>query len=268
MRQKRLIIFLFIIACSSCKKNEIDVTLTPHEEQRIVGEGMISQHHDHQQFLFSLSNALGNDKQTVTNDPELLVKTPEGIIHFISDADGWYHSEIPFQGVPGEKYTIQFTYKGEIHEAVTTMPYAAGVNAVLLPDTTEVTFPFSTGELILELSSDTLQWVHIDLFHKSEEWAEVPIPVYQKYLLTKDTTQTIVLNLDFTLPILNQGDSLLIVSKSLSTDVSDYLDQLQSYVTNEVVNSQYHNPPYFYTNGAYGLGYGAYVDSLYHVVGE
>ena len=268
MRQKLLIIFVFVVAISSCKKNEIDVTLTPHEEQRIVGEGLISQHYDHQRFLFSLSNALGNEKQSFTNDPVLLMKTPEGIIHFISDTDGWYHSEIPFQGVPGEKYSIQFTHKGEIHEAKTTMPYPAGVNAVLLPDTTLATFPYSTGSLTLELTSDTAQYVHFDLFHKHDTWTEIPIPVYQKHLLKQDSAQTVFLTIDNGFPLLHQGDSLLIISKTLSKDVSDYLDDLQLYVTNDVVNSQYHNPPYFYTNGAYGLGYGSHVDSLYHVVGE
>lgn len=257
------------LAFLGCKKNEINVNLTPHEEQRIVGEGVITQHFDQQQFLFSLSNALGNEEQSLTNDPVLLMKTPEGVIQFISGSDGWYFSEVPFQGVPGSKYTIQFTYKGEIHEAVTTMPYPAEVKSLQLPDTNELPPPYSINELTLILASDTVQYVHIDLFHKSDEWQEIPIPVYQKHQLNKDTNQALQLLLEgVNIPILNKGDSLLIVSKTLSADVSVYLDQLQSYVTNDVVNSQYYNPPYYYSNGAYGLGYGSFVDSLYHIVGN
>ena len=103
----------------------------------------------------------------------------------------------------------------------------------------------------------------------TQEWQEITLPVYQQFSLYPDTSQIITVPFDnATSPALHIGDTLVVVSKTLSNDVSDYLQGLQSYVTSEVLNSQYYNPPFYYSNGAYGLGYGTFIDTIYHVVGQ
>jgi hypothetical protein len=269
MRFTAYILMLLTIAVYGCKKDILDLDLTDHQQERIIGEGMITQHFKKQRFFFSLSSNLGDVNQTVTNEANLLIKTPAGIMYYTPIGGGWYESEIEFQGQAGFNYTIQFTYEGEFHEVVTEMPEEADIKSLILPDTGSFSYPHFANSITIEMSSEANQMVHFDIYHVNQEWQEITLPVYQQFSLYPDTSQIITVPFDnATSPAIHIGDTLVVVSKTLSNDVSDYLQGLQSYVTSEVLNSQYYNPPFYYSNGAYGLGYGTFIDTIYHVVGQ
>ena len=124
MKWKRQIGFfgLVVLVLFACKKKPLNVNLTPHTEQKIIGEGYFTDSLMRHQFLFTLSNNLGKENIIYVDEVNLLVKTPGMNVAFSRIDSGLFEANVPFRGEYGEDYTIQFSYKGDVHEVETKMP--------------------------------------------------------------------------------------------------------------------------------------------------
>ena len=107
MRFTAYILMLLTIAVYGCKKDILDLDLTDHQQERIIGEGMITQHFKKQRFFFSLSSNLGDVNQTVTNEANLLIKTPAEVTSILNN--------IPFENIDYSK--LYFTLLNEIPQS-------------------------------------------------------------------------------------------------------------------------------------------------------
>lgn len=260
------LVCLFTIACN--KKN-LNIQLTAHTEQKIVGEGFFTDSLMKHQFVFTVSNNIGSTNLNYANEVGLLIKTPEGIRHFSRIGEGLFESDEAFKGNYGANYTIQISYKGDVHEVETIMPSPITINTVnyqVLDSLNE------QGEISMNISSPVEQYMQFKLYTGyinadtyDTLWFETHLPVYR--IAKINAGDSLIMRLpieEFDAFSLN-GESLIKIRLSLiSKDVGEYLVSLKNYVQNELINNQSYNAPFYYTNEAYGLGYGTILDSLMH----
>ncbi|NOQ70583.1 MAG: hypothetical protein GQ574_01190 [Crocinitomix sp.] len=271
-KTNKIYIAFVVIIAFACTKNFIGIDLTSHTEQKIVGEGYFTDSLMKHQFLFTVSNNLGSTELNYAQEVGLLVKTPEGIRSFSQIGDGLFESDEEFKGTYGANYTIQFSYKGDVHEVETIMPSPISINEVDYQVFDSLNGYGGQGEISMNISSPIDQYMQFKLFRGSIEassgdtlWNEIILPVYRIAKINAGD------NLDMRLPI-EDYDSFYLTSSSLikiktsiiSTDVGEYLLKLKNYVQNELINNQSYNAPFYYSNEAYGLGYGTILDSLIH----
>lgn len=269
---KRLVIAFSIIlalAANSCEKSILDVNLTEHTERRIVGEGKFTDSLKKHQFQFTLSNNLGSTEQTYTSEVSMLIKTPEGPITFNRVGHGLFESEEPFKGEYGANYTIQFSYKGNVHEVVTVMPQPINVRSYNFYESDSVIFS-ANGRISMVVDSPVNQYLKFDIYRadtlslaSDTIWNKMQLPVYRIARVFAGDSTIVSLPFepkDFFYVV--KGDLIKLKTHTISEDVGLYLNKLRNYVTSELVNSQFYNPPYYYSNEAYGLGYGTITDSI------
>lgn len=269
MQKALWIISLFTLFFFSCKKDTLEVDLTNHENRHIVGEGYFTDSLMKHQFRFSLSTNLGDTDTAFVNEVSMLVKTPTEIIDYVNIGDGLFEAETAFKGEYGEDYTIQFSYNGTIHQIETEMPEPIEVLDYEFVDFDSVSFiPPNSGPITIKLNSDRTQFLKFDLFRGHTDfagdtiWTKSPIPVYRVVNLSIGDSLNVIIPDDER--FIAQGDLAMLKTYIISKDVGDYLVRMRSYITSELVNSQFYNPPYYYSNSAYGLGYGTIVDSVVH----
>lgn len=260
----------FALLFISCKKEPIALSLTPHTEQKIIGEGFFTDSLQKARFTFTLSNDLGSTDIIYADEVTLLVKTPDGPVSFSRIEKGVYESDVPFKGIYGANYTIQFSYRGDVHQIVTAMPEPIVINAVyfskLNADSTEI----GLGRVDLNISSSVDQYMKFELsiadrlqLPEDTVWNVTSMPVYRIVKLPAGDSVNISLPIKVTDEFYIENKELVkLKTYIISQDVGEYLIKLRDYVTSELVNSQSYNPPYYYSNSAYGLGYGMIVDSL------
>ena len=259
-----LILFSF-----SCKKKNIPVKLSPHTEQKIVAEGFITDSIQKQQFKFTLSNNIESDTILSANEVSLIVKTPDGVRSFSKIQDGVFESDEAFKGIYGEEYTIQFSYLGNVHDIKTKMPHPVKFNSFSFYQFSEDMDIFDKKKFLMNISSDVHQYVRYEIFSAtlSEEdtdttWVKHVQPIYQFLEITaEDSVEIKAPDLPF---FPTKGLLVKIKTYLLSPQVAGYLSKLEKYLTNELSNKQFYNPPYYYSNHAYGLGYCTIVDSIIH----
>ncbi|MFT5819945.1 MAG: hypothetical protein ACI8ZM_001170 [Crocinitomix sp.] len=271
MRFKLYIIFVFLVAFS-CTKQYTNIQLTTHTEQKIVGEGYFTDSLMKHQFLFTVSNNLGSTELNYPNEVGLLIKTPEGIRHFSRIGDGLFESDEAFKGNYGDNYTVQISYKGDVHEVETMMPSPVAINKVNYQVFDSLVDYDEKGEISMNISSAVEQYMQFKLytgftndFNSDTTWNETPLPVYRIAKINAgDSLNTRLPIEDYDSFYLNETSLIKIKMSIISNDVGEYLLRLKNYVQNELANNQSYNAPFYYTNEAYGLGYGAIIDSITH----
>lgn len=258
--------FLFI----RCKKDVIALSLTPHTEQKIIGEGFFTDSLQKSRFTFTLSTNIGDTNAVYANDVGLLIKTPDGPVSFSKISEGIYESDVPFKGVYGANYTIQISYRGDVHQIVTTMPSPVVINEVSVsPQSGDTSFT-NLGTIDLKISSPVNQFLRFELatadrlkLPEDTVWNVIKMPVYRIAALSAGDSLNISLPINFNDQFyIKKGDLIRLKTYIISQDVGQYLIELRDYVTSDLANSQSYNPPYYYSNSAYGLGYGVIIDSL------
>lgn len=274
MKGRNYIVFLGIavLVLFGCNKKPLNVNLTPHTEQKIVGEGFFTDSMMNHQFLFTLSNNLGKDNVIYADEVNLLVKTSGAIISFTRIDSGLFEADVPFKGEYGQDYTIQFSYKGTVHEVETKMPEPIVFNEYYFPEMDTFNNSIFVENMSFNVSSDIEQYVKFDISTadpsqvslEDTTWTEIQLPVYRVVKVPAGDSSVITLSLNnherFNI---NDNDLIRLETSIISEDVGEYLLRLQNYVTSELINSQFYNPPYYYSNEAYGLGYGTIVDSVF-----
>lgn len=270
IRSLTISLSLFALLFVSCKKEPIALSLTPHTEQKIIGEGFFTDSLQKVRFTFTLSNNLGSTDVIFADEVNLLVKTPDGPISFSKIEQGIYESDVPFKGIYGANYTIQFSYRGDVHQIVTAMPEPIVINDIYFGSRNSDSLLVGLGTVDLNVDSPVNQYLKFELsiaerFQLPEDtvWNVANMPVYRIVEIPAGDSVNVSLPISFTDQFyVENGDLIQLKTYIISQDVGEYLIKLRDYVTSELVNSQSYNPPYYYSNSAYGLGYGMIVDSL------
>jgi hypothetical protein len=265
-------IAVLILFAFACKKENLNIELTSHTEQKIVGEGYFTDSLKKHQFQFTVSNNLGSTNLNYPNEVSLLIKTPEGVRNFSRIGDGLFESDEAFKGEYGANYTIQFSYKGDVHEVETPMPSPIIIDTVNYQVFDSLNGYSGQGEISMNVDSDVEQYMqfklfkaNIDPFTDDTTWFETPLPVYRIAKINAGENVTVTLPIEnYDSFYLTAGDYIRIETSIISKDVGEYLLRLKNYVQNELINNQSYNAPFYYTNEAYGLGYGTILDSLFH----
>ena len=257
-----------LILLNSCVKS-IPVDLTDHDEKRLVAEGKITDQNELQEFKITWTANLGTEIPETVNDVQLVVNTPSGDVYYSAVGNGKYISDTPFAGIPGESYTISLTRDGTTHSVTTVMPGAVEIDSFKLATTIGIPMSFQPG-VSLTLTSDQSQYFRYDLYklHKpslpDSLWTNVEIPVYEVFALYPGQQSLVLDQIGTDLYQFDTTDVAKIFVYSISQDVYSYLNKLRTLMTAEPKGGKFENPPYYYSNEAYGLGYGTIVDSAYY----
>ena len=265
--------FLFILALvmlAGCTKS-IPVKLTDYNERKLVVEGKITDVNTIQEFKITWTANLGAATIENADDAKLSVGTPAGPVDFIHTGKGVYQSAVPFAGIPGEMYTISFSREEITHSVHTRMPGNVSIDSFKMASTYGLPYDRSPS-IFLTLSSDQEQYFRYDLFRLKKEdfpdsvWTNIEIPVYEAFKVNPGQQQVTMKPIYTNLYLFDSTDVVKIFVYSLSEDVYLYLDKLRKFMTAEPKGGKYENPPYYYSNEAYGLGYGTSVDSAYFLL--
>ena len=265
--------FLVLLSFTQCQKEPEDVILSPHTEEKIVGEGYFTEEFKKHRFKFTKSQGIDFSGKIQEENVSLLIKTPTGPITYSSIGNGVFESDEAFQGIYGEKYTVQFSYLGTVHEAETIMPDSVEVtditfnsffeeDSLFIPDSSNIDVTVSitkstpsTAYLGYEILNGTINTASDTI------WEKYITPIFRIEALTQGFN-SITLPIPATAEIfVKEGKLIKVRTLVYSADVGDYLLRMKNYVESELINSQFYNPPYYYSNGAYGLGYGVLIDS-------
>jgi len=266
------ILLLVTAILTGCTKQTLNLQLTQHTEQKIVGEGFFTDSLKKHIFSFTRTNNLGKENVIYADNVDLSIETPDGTIAFKKIGPGQYEAEEAFRGEYGANYTINFTYEGVVHSAETTMPHPIDTNAFFFENLDESGGLSILGSIAMNVNSPVDQYIKYELFKADIDflpedtvWLDTPLPVYRLTRINAGDNIYVNFNIDRNDSFyVRAGDLIKVKVYTISDDIATYLIKLESYLTNELANSQFYNPPYFYTNNAYGLGYGTVVDSVIH----
>lgn len=264
--KKVLVGFLICVLFSTCEKS-VPVNLTDYDKPTLVAEGRISNTMEIQKFQITSTANLGSTNAAPVNDVLLTVKTPDGTVQFISQGQGIYESEIPFAGIAGEWYTIDLLYNGITHSVTTQMAAEIDVTYCSL-STANGIYTLGLPAILLELTSAQKQHFRYDIFKLDKyspdsNWINLGIPVYETHVAESGSYLYSINQVNSSSYYLDSTDVARIIVYSLSEDVALYLSKLKSFMNYEPKGGRYENPPYYFTNEAYGLGYGSVVDTAY-----
>jgi len=251
---------IFGLILTSCIKQELSIDLT-ESDKFIKAEGTISDSLQTQYFEFNWSSDLEDETPDFIDDMSFQVVTDDSIYNYVHDFDGRYKSTVPFKGIAGETYSFEFSRAGESYSALTVMPSPFTIDSLYL-DLTGGNTSNSFDRIRIQLDSESEQYFGYDLYAFQSfngvdtVWDEILTPVYWVTPVLAAPNQIIKP------PTVNFGQSfenfqtIKMEIYSLSTDVGEYLLELQTYMNSGQANSQFYNPPSFFSNKAYGMAYG------------
>ncbi len=267
---------LFILVIYSCKK-EVPVPLTPHNNPYVVIEGMFTDSLKKHQFVFSLTSNLGA-KQSPAAMPEIVhVETPTGVVNYIHLGGGVYESASEFKGIYGENYTISFSFQGKNHQVVTQMPYPINYSEFdFYPiinigyDSLGFSVPKSKPVIYFNAETPFEQYLSFKFFIAEQDylpadtnWNEIEIPFYRIIHLKAGLNENINLPFDLSDQVYPLNTDLIKIEfRALSKDFANYLLKLKEYEKGVSSDDQFYNPPFFFSNEAYGIGFGTVIDSV------
>ncbi len=269
---KRFIyIVVLFFSLIGCDKNS-DFDLSDHTENKLVVEGYFTDQLEYQYFTATWTNNLGDEITEYVDDLSLEILGTGSDITFNYIENGVYESDIPFAGIPGALYEIKFIHDGIEHLISTKMPSPIDIVGSYTTNFNEWAEETYYPNLHITASCNENQYLGHEVFVLVQDslpdssWQKIDHPVYWVYEIHDSFSQ----NIELTRPTLynsdywfDDGDVLKIKIFALSKDVGEYLIQLKEFMTSESVGSQYLNPPFYYSNEAYGLGYGTSFDSTY-----
>ncbi len=257
------LICFVLIACEKA----VPVDLTDYDKPKLVVEGRITNQAEIQKFQIMSTVNLGSTVPDPIDNVALEIKTPGGIIQFHSVGQGKYESEIPFAGGTGAWYDINFSYNGIEHSATTQMPAEISLENFSLSTASGI---LTTGSpsIMLDLYSAQAQYFRYDLYKLDKtsadtNWISVDIPVYETHAVQSGSNFYWIDQVNSSSYYFDSTDVARIIVYSLSTDVVAYLKKLKDFMEYEPKGGRFENPPYYYSNEAYGLGYGSVADTAY-----
>ncbi len=262
MKSVYLILLSVLISCS---EKPIDLELSAHTNQKLVVEAGISPLFETQHIHCSLTSQFGADSSEAITDASIKVYTDEGIYTFTHTTAGTYASDLSFAGIPGQKYLIEVIHNAVLYTAETVMPSPVSILG------TSVYNGFEKGILDyiqVDIASEANQYffykvskAELDSAGTDTLWTLIETPIYWVAPLVAAPTQTKRFYAPNNYQLFGPGDVLRIEVYAVSNDIGEYLLSLRDYVQKELPNSQFHNPPAYYSPDAYGLGYGYCADT-------
>lgn len=265
----RLVLFISVIVMlAACGKQELNIELTPHQNKKLTIEGTITDSTQQQIIKCSYTTDFGDSLATTVTDANIKVYTDEGVYSYSHLGSGAYVSDVAFAGIYGQDYEVVVEHDGNSHVALTKMPSPVYLDSVSVYRTSTGLFS-STQVIDLTLGSEADQFIRYKLYQREitgadSVWQEIPIPVYWVTPVIAAPNQIIELPVEEN--YLNLSGDIKLEVYSLSSDIGYYLLELSDYMKKELPNSQFHNPPYFYSNEAYGMFYGMCRDTIYYFV--
>jgi hypothetical protein len=262
----RIITLSFILLIFACEKEVLDIQLAPHSKPTIVCEGYITDQVEFQYFYFSLSTHLGSQNTVIPQGVKLNVTTTNQIVPFEETVPGTFKSTIPFAGISDEYYKIAFDYNKINHQVITQMPRDIIVHNTFAASS-EATGNNPT--ITLEVSSNKDQYINFTCFKGLKDeatgdtlWTPITTPVYRVSRIKNENNQFITVPIaDEDYFYTNKGDLIKIKTFIIHEEVGEYLLDLQNFINSALSNSKFYNPPYYFSNNAYGLAYGTIIDS-------
>jgi len=257
----------------SCEKQVYDKPLTAHVDRKLVANGRISPDQEQQCFILNWSSNLGDTATERINDATVRVVHGTEVYIYSNQGNGKYLSDSVFAGIPGDLYTISIGHESVNYTVNTHMPSPLEITQISLEQEV-IVLNTVNADVNISLNSDAAQHFRYQVYvadfsalPNDTVWESLQLPLYQTVSIPSGPSVS-RLNPASTLGQFefNSGDLIQVKVYSLSEDAALYLQNLQDYVTNELINSQFQNPPFYYSNGGYGFGYGTCVDSKVYLI--
>lgn len=271
-------ILLLVMLISACNKETV-ILLSPNTNPYIVIDGMFTDSLKKHQFIFTLTSNLGTNNAVKASPENVQVQTPTDTVFYLNLGNGIYESEIAFQGIYGENYTLSFDYQGKNHEVMTQMPFPINYsqfdfypnyNTSATTDSLGFSIPKSTPTIYFDAESPTEQYVRFKFYIAEQAympldtiWNEIPLPIHRLIHLNAGLTENIHLPFEVSDQVYPLNTDLVKIEfYAISKDFATYLLKLKDFEKGVASEDQFYNPPFFFSNEAYGIGYGTVIDSL------
>jgi len=254
----------------ACTKENIYINLSPADRQLLVVEGRLSDSLGKPEFTCTWTQPLGSQKPAIASGVNLTVETPYGTEAFIEILPGTYRAENVFLAEYGKEYTIKFDLEGQHHERKITMvqPVEIVTTHFQPVDSTfgqSLALSFDVSSPIDQYFRYKIATASLPLFEEDTVWTQHVFPVYDVTKIPAGIGNMIALNLESANYIQVYKDVIIRIELEVITeDVGLYLTQLKNYSTNATEEGKLLNPPYYYSNEAYGLGYASIKYVIYH----
>ena len=264
---KKFIRYIVPLLLVSCNKQELATSLSESDKVLNV-DGFITNSNETQYIHFNLSSDLGDDNPDYLDDVAFQIVGEDETYFFTHDFQGRYKSLAPFSGVPGQEYEFQFVHDTEFYSAKTEMPFPMVVDSAFVVDSFYVgsteTYDSYLESVRLQIDSEREQYLGYDIYQMDTVspfsgdtiWTEIVTPVFWVTPVQAAPNQSIRLPTDQSFERLVANKPIRIDVYSISKDVGDYLLELQNYMNSGQANSQFFNPPSFFSGMVYGLLYG------------
>ena len=257
---------LFVLVFISCNKYD-EIELTEHTNIQVSCEGVFTQENKYHTFTFKLSSGIGSGETEIPTGISMTIKTPTELISFTEVKPAQFRSDVPFSGQYGGDYNISFNYKDKTHSAHTKMPKFITIDSIKL-DTANYSDEYN-GPPLVHAYFDNFepdQYMRFELYTRdsldTNIWIPTKYPIYKTLKLPTGEDLRITLPLESgPIPFI-QGTKMKLKTFIISTDIGEYLKNIADYTNSQLSNGKDYNPPYFFSNNAYGLCYGAKTDSI------
>lgn len=264
MKYDRALIFL-AASLMACEKT-VDMELSDHSGEYPVAEGYITTSEQFQNFKIGWSTNTGSNEFDDASDFTLTVDTMGGEVSYTSLGNGNYISEIPFNAVPGKYYTISFSRNDTVRKVVTKVPDQVELVDVYFSEPWDGLNIMNNFQAIINSPVD--QYVRFDLFELDKTklpdtaWTRLNLEVYETFYLNAGYNYIFVTEEVYGASFFDTTDVVKCQVYSLSDDVAEYLQELEVFMEREPKGSRFENPPFYYSNKGYGLGYATCIDSI------
>jgi hypothetical protein len=273
---KVYLFLVFLLAFYACEK-DVPVPLSPHKNPYVVIEGMFTDSLKKHQFTFTLTSNLGSSDPSPASAENVQVETPTGVVNYVHLGNGVYESETAFEGIYGENYTISFNFQGKNASVVTQMPYPINYSEfdfypIIDPGTDSLGFAIPKSKPVINFNAESpvAQYLNFKFFIADQDylpadtnWNEIKIPFYRLIYLQAGLTANITLPFDASDQVFpTTTDLVKIEFRSLSKDYANYALKLKDYEKGVSSDDQFYNPPFFFSNEAYGIAFGTVIDSV------
>lgn len=272
MHQGLRYIFLSLLAMFACNKETIDINLSTLDKQYLVVEGRLSDSLTRPVFTCTWTQQLGAQIPAMALGVNLTVETPDGIEAFSEIAPGTYRAENPFLAEYGKEYTIKFIQGGVSHDRKIKMPQPVNiVNSFFqhIDSSAAYTQPlllnFNISSPLEQYLRYTVATANPPMPDEDTIWTTYNFPVYDVAKIPAGVANAVALNFESANYIEIYKDLIIRIElEIIAADVGLYLSNLKNYSTNATEEGKLLNPPYYYSNEAYGLGYGSIKYVIYH----
>lgn len=267
---KRFYVFtllLMIFGCSKTTSNPVD------ENKKIVCEGFFTQNLDYCTATFKLSNnVIGADELILPVGVSMTLQTPTELINFSEVEAGKFRSDTTFKGVYGSEYHISFDYNGKKYDTKTKMPFETTINSIVfepIQDGIAAKNPIIKTYLNNSIAD---QYLKFEFYLKESNaggteiyWKKIDFPFYRitKIPVGENVAIKVPIN-DLDEIAVQNGTTVKVKAMVIAKEIGEYFIKMENYLTTQLANGQYNNPPKFFSNGGYGFFYGAQVYSITH----